>query len=63
MLAAQGVKRVAVACPSFVADYLETVEEIALRGRDVFVRAGGEELTLIPSLNSNPAWVDALPAG
>jgi ferrochelatase len=59
-LAARGVKRVAVACPSFVADCLETVEEIAMRARDVFIRAGGEELRLIPSLNSNPAWVDAV---
>lgn len=59
-LAAGGVKRVAVACPSFVADCLETVEEIAMRARDVFIRAGGEELQLIPSLNSDPAWVEAV---
>jgi ferrochelatase len=59
-LAAQGVKRVAVACPSFVADCLETVEEIAMRARDVFLRAGGEELRLVASLNSDPAWVDAV---
>ena len=60
VLAARGVKRVAVACPSFVADCLETVEEIAMRARDVFIRAGGEELKLIPSLNSDQAWVDAV---
>jgi len=60
LLAGQGVKRVAVACPSFVADCLETVEEIAVRARDAFIRAGGEELRLIPSLNSDPAWVDAV---
>ncbi|MFS8084470.1 MAG: ferrochelatase [Acidobacteriota bacterium] len=59
-LAAKGVKRVAVACPSFVADCLETVEEIALRTRDAFLRVGGEELRLIPSLNSDPAWIDAV---
>ena len=59
-LAAKGVRRVAVACPSFVADCLETLEEIALRGRDTFIRAGGEELRLIPSLNSDPAWVDSV---
>lgn len=59
-LAKQGVKRVAVACPSFVADCLETVEEIAMRARDAFIRAGGEELRLIPSLNSDPAWIDAV---
>ena len=59
-LAAKGVKRVAVACPSFVADCLETVEEIAMRARDAFIDAGGEELRLIPSLNSDPAWVEAV---
>lgn len=59
-LALKGVKRVAVACPSFVADCLETVEEIALRARDAFIQAGGEELRLIPSLNSNPAWVETV---
>ena len=59
-LAAKGVKRVAVACPSFVADCLETVEEIGMRARNAFIRAGGEELQLIPSLNSDPAWIDTL---
>jgi len=59
-LALRGVKRVAVACPSFVADCLETVEEIAMRARDAFVQAGGEDLRLIPSLNSNPAWVETV---
>jgi protoporphyrin/coproporphyrin ferrochelatase len=59
-LAAQGVKRVAVACPSFVADCLETVEEIAMRARDVFLRGGGEELRLVPSLNSDPSWVNTV---
>jgi ferrochelatase len=59
-LAGQGIKRVAVACPSFVADCLETVEEIAMRARDAFIKAGGEELRLISSLNSDPAWVDAV---
>lgn len=59
-LAQAGVKRVAVACPSFVADCLETVEEIGIRGRDAFIKAGGEELRLIPSLNSEPVWVEAV---
>jgi ferrochelatase len=59
-LAAKGVKRVVVACPAFVADCLETLEEIAMRARDAFIQAGGEELRLIPSLNSNPAWIDAV---
>jgi protoporphyrin/coproporphyrin ferrochelatase len=59
-LAHDGFKRVAVACPSFVADCLETVEEIGIRARETFIRAGGEELRLVPSLNSEPAWVDAV---
>lgn len=56
-LARNGVRKVAVFCPSFVADCLETLEEIAIRGSETFVEAGGEELRLIPSLNSHPAWV------
>ncbi len=59
-LAQAGCKRVAVACPSFVADCLETVEEIGIRARDNFIQAGGEELRLVPSLNSEPAWVEAV---
>jgi ferrochelatase len=61
-LAHAGVKRVAVACPSFVADCLETVEEIGIRARANFIQAGGEELRLIPSLNAEPAWVEAVVA-
>ncbi|HYO57533.1 ferrochelatase, partial [Archangium sp.] len=59
-LAARGVKRLAVMCPAFVADCLETVEEVAIRGREQFVASGGESLTLVPSLNAHPAWVDAV---
>jgi ferrochelatase len=59
-LAQRGVKRLAVMCPAFVADCLETVEEVAIRGREQFVASGGESLTLVPSLNGNPAWADAV---
>jgi len=59
-LARAGVKRVAVSCPSFVADCLETLEEIGIRGRETFIAAGGEELKLIPSLNSDPLWIEAV---
>jgi protoporphyrin/coproporphyrin ferrochelatase len=59
-LAQQGVRRLAVVCPAFVADCLETLEEIGLRGRETFRQAGGEELALVPSLNTHPAWVDAV---
>ena len=56
-LARRGVKRIAVACPSFVADCLETVEEIGIRGRQTFLAAGGVDLQLVPSLNSDREWV------
>jgi ferrochelatase len=56
-LAKKGVKRLAVFCPAFVADCLETLEEIGIRARESFRAAGGEELTLVPSLNAHPAWV------
>jgi ferrochelatase len=56
----RGVKRIAVFCPSFVADCLETVEEMGIRGRATFINAGGKEFRLIPSLNSEPTWVEAV---
>jgi protoporphyrin/coproporphyrin ferrochelatase len=59
-LAKAGSKRVAVLCPAFVADCLETLEEIGMRLREQFKTSGGEELTLVPSLNATPAWVDAV---
>lgn len=61
-LAARGVRRLAVLCPSFVADCLETVEEIGIRGREQWKQVGGESLTLVPCLNAAPAWVDAAAA-
>ena len=59
-LAADGNKRVVVFCPAFVADCLETIEEIGMRAKEQFVAAGGERLTLVPSLNATPAWADAV---
>ncbi|HVG57530.1 MAG TPA: ferrochelatase [Hyalangium sp.] len=59
-LAQKGVKRLAVMCPAFVADCLETLEEVGLRAREQFLESGGESLTLVPSLNAHPAWVDAV---
>jgi len=61
-LAARGVRRLAVLCPSFVADCLETVEEIGIRGREQWKQVGGESLTLVPCLNAAPAWVNAAAA-
>jgi ferrochelatase len=56
-LAARGHRRLAVLCPSFVADCLETLEEIGIRAREQWRQLGGEELLLVPSLNAEPAWV------
>jgi ferrochelatase len=61
-LADRGVKRLAVICPAFVADCLETLEEIAIRGREQWLGLGGEALELVPSLNAEPAWVEAVAA-
>ena len=59
-LAQAGVRKLLVLCPSFVADCLETLEEIGIRGRKTFRAAGGAELTLIPCLNTHPLWITAL---
>ena len=61
-LAARGVKRLAVLCPAFVADCLETVEEIGIRAVEQWRSLGGEKLVLVPSLNASPRWVDAIAA-
>ena len=57
-LAQRGVRRLAVMCPSFVADCLETLEEIGIRARESFIGAGGVDLLAIPCVNSHPVWVD-----
>ncbi len=56
----RGIKKLAVICPAFVADCLETLEEIQIRGREQFRALGGEELVLVPSLNSRPAWAECV---
>ncbi len=61
-LAGRGVKRLAVICPSFVADCLETLEEIGIRAREQWETLGGEDFHLIPCLNADPGWVAALAA-
>lgn len=59
LLAKRGVRHLAVFTPSFVADCLETLEEIGIRGAQVFRAAGGERLDLIPAPNASDAWVQA----
>jgi ferrochelatase len=56
----QGKRNLAVICPAFVTDCLETLEEIAVEGREQFEHAGGRHFSYIPCLNDHPAWVIAL---
>lgn len=56
----EGIKKILVLCPAFVSDCLETLEEIAMRGKETFMEAGGESYTFIPCINTSPAWVEAL---
>jgi ferrochelatase len=58
----QGVRRVDVVCPGFVADCLETLEEIGIEGRKTFLDSGGAEFHLLPCLNERADWIDALAA-
>ncbi len=61
-LARRGARRVDVVCPGFVADCLETLEEISIEARKSFLDAGGEAFAYVPALNDTPAFVDALAA-
>lgn len=56
----QGIKKLVVACPAFVSDCLETLEEIQEEGREIFMENGGENFTLIPCLNLNSDWVKTI---
>jgi len=58
----QGMRRVDVLCPGFVADCLETLEEIGIEGRKLFLDAGGGEFRLLPCLNERADWINALAA-
>ena len=60
--AGQGVRSVQVICPGFSADCLETLEEIAIRYRQLFLRAGGERFDYIPALNSDAGQVELMTA-
>ena len=56
----EGIKKLLIICPAFVSDCLETLEEIADRGRQSFMDAGGETYQMIPCLNTDPLWIKAL---
>ena len=57
---AQGIKKLAVITPAFVSDCLETLEEIAMEGKEEFLAFGGEEFKHISCLNEDDAWVDVM---
>lgn len=59
-LPSQGVTRIAVVCPGFTADCLETIEEMGMTNRELFAHHGGREYTMIPCVNEHPAWLDAM---
>ncbi|MDP6190730.1 MAG: ferrochelatase, partial [Gammaproteobacteria bacterium] len=56
----QGVRSVDVICPGFSADCLETLEEIEIQSRKIFLRSGGEKFHYIPCLNDDPEHIEAL---
>ena len=56
----QHIEKLLVICPAFVADCLETTEEIGMRGRETFLNAGGKEFAQIPCMNEHPLWIKAL---
>jgi ferrochelatase len=55
-----GIKKIAVVCPAFIADNLETLEEVDIRARETFLDSGGDEFTFIPCINDNELWIDFL---
>ena len=57
-LPSKGVKKLLVICPAFVTDCLETLEEIAMEGKETFLEAGGESFAQIPCLNLNERWIE-----
>lgn len=58
--AKQGIKKLLVVAPAFVADCLETTVEIGWEYKELFIANGGEELQMVESLNDSPVWIDAL---
>lgn len=59
-LPARGVKNLMVLCPAFVADCLETLEEMDDRGKESFMEKGGENFVRVPCMNTHPEWVSTL---
>ncbi|MGY0391347.1 ferrochelatase [Bizionia sp. KMM 8389] len=59
-LGKEGVENMAIVTPAFVSDCLETLEEIAMEGEEIFHEMGGKEFTTVPCLNTDAAWVNLL---
>ena len=59
-LVKRGVKKLAIVAPAFLADGLETLEELDIGIREHFIELGGEELTVIKCLNDNEDWIEGL---
>jgi ferrochelatase len=59
-LPGEGIRKIAVVCPGFAADCLETLEEVAMEGRETFLEHGGTDFAYLPCLNTSPAGIDML---
>jgi len=59
-LPAKGIRRIAIVAPGFAADCLETLEELAIRGRDTFLAAGGTDFAYLPCLNAGETGIEML---
>jgi protoporphyrin/coproporphyrin ferrochelatase len=55
-----GIKKLLIVCPAFVSDCLETLEEIAMEGKEEFLQHGGEQFTMIPAMNENQEWINCM---
>ena len=60
MLAEKGTRHIQVMCPGFAADCLETLEEIAVQNREIFLEAGGKQYEYIPALNATPEHIEMM---
>lgn len=56
----KGIKNLAIVCPAFVSDCLETLEEISVEGKESFLEAGGENFTYISCLNDEDRWIEVI---
>ena len=59
-LGKKGIKKLAIVCPAFVSDCLETLEEISEEGKEIFLHGGGERFDYIPCLNEKESWVQVV---